>query len=303
MACYFPFMGDNPNYDKTNPNSSPKAPFACGKCPYCLQRRANNWVFRCMKHLESSQTGYFVTLTYQQPPFTEKGLMTVRKRCFQLFIKRLRRKLPAKDVNGKSLIKYYACAEYGDTYHRPHFHAIIFNATPEAIQQAWESYHESVALKSRRFTIVNGYIKIDVVNENTVMYTAKYMNKGKIVGKAGWDDRTPEFQLFSQDLGISYLTPETISWHQQDPSFMFSWQNGYKIALPRYFRDKIFNDEAKTAQSDLAQEKSLQTLQLHYEEYQAAKSPGQTFEEFRFARKNSALANFRQKTSERNKFR
>ncbi|WVR22153.1 MAG: replication initiation protein [Malazfec virus 7] len=297
MACYFPFKLPNPNYVPADPNSPVKIPVPCGKCPYCLQRRANNWVFRCMQHLQASDSGHWVTLTYDQPPRTETNLMTLRKRCFQLFMKRLRRALPGKDI------KYYACGEYGDTYNRPHFHAVIFNATPEAIESAWTGYHETVKRKSDRYTIVNGYIKVDVVNENTVMYTAKYMNKGKLVGKSDWDNRVPEFQLFSKELGKSYLTPEKIAYHQQDPSLLFSWQNGHKIALPRYFKDKIYDEEAKKLQCELAQAKSLETIKIQEQEFTLSRSFNQTFEQFRFGRKNAALAAWKSKTSERNKFK
>lgn len=295
-GCYFPFKVDNPHYDPTDLNSPVKVPVPCGKCPYCMQRRVNNWVFRCMKHLENSDSGYFVTLTYDQPPISEKGLMTLRKRCFQLFAKRLRKLCGAG-------VKYYACGEYGDTYNRPHFHAILFNVTPDAIDKAWTGYHELVALKSRKYTIVNGYVKVDVVNENTVMYTAKYMNKGKLVGFADWDDRLPEFQLFSKGLGKDYLTPEKVAYHKQDVSLLYSWQNGYKIALPRYFKDRIYDEDERKQMATLAQEQSLQTLQLQESDYQENKSPGQTFEQFRFARKNAALDAFKRRLSDRNKFK
>lgn len=250
-----------------------------------------------MKELDSSDSGHWVTLTYEQPPMSEKGFSTLRKRCFQLFMKRLRKSLPNSNV------KYYACGEYGDTYNRPHFHAVIFNASPESIEAAWSGYHEVVAFRSRRYTIINGYVKMDVVNENTVMYTAKYMNKGKLVGIADWDDRVPEFQLFSKGLGKSYLSPEKIAYHKQDPTLLYSYQNGFKIALPRYFKERIYDQDDKAIQSEFAQEQSLQTLQSQESEYHANRLPGQTFEEFRFARKKAALTAWKLRLSERNKFK
>lgn len=250
-----------------------------------------------MKEHDVADTSHWVTLTYEQPPLTERNLPTLRKRCFQLFMKRLRKSLP------NSEIKYYACGEYGDTYNRPHFHAVIFNATPEAIEAAWSGYHEVVAHRSRRYTIINGYIKLDVVNEATVMYTAKYMNKGKIVGLAEWDDRAPEFQLFSKGLGKSYLSPEKVAYHKQDPSLLYSWQNGFKIALPRYFKDRIYDEEDRAIQAEFAQERALQTLQSQESDYLAGKSYNQTFEEFRYSRKKAALDAFKQRLSDRNKFK
>jgi len=277
MPCYFPFKKEGENI-----------PLPCGKCPYCLQRRANNWVFRCMQHAKIADTAHWCTFTYVQPSITPNGFMTVQKRSLQLFFKRLRFLYPKEHPP----IKYYACGEYGDKTERPHYHAIIFNADQDKILKAWEGVYGEVE---------NGLVHFDLVNENTIMYTAKYMNKGKLIPKFKEDDRTPEFQLFSKGLGLNYLTDQTIKFHKADIMRLYATVGGFKKALPRYFRLKIYNELEREQQALIAQERSNEVYNTQYEEYLLHRSKGQTFEQFRFARKNNAIDHFKKVTSSRKK--
>lgn len=290
MSCYFPFKVDNPNFGQDGQPA--KIPVGCGKCPYCLQRRSNNWVFRCMQHAKTARSAIWCTLTYSQPPLDDNNMMTLRKRDPQNFFKRLRDRTGTKDI------KYYLCGEYGDNTERPHFHAVIFNASAEDIEACWTGFRE--VLSTGEFVQL-GICDFDEVNENTVMYTAKYMNKGKLIPKFEGDKRLPEFQLFSKGLGANYLTPEIIKYHQEDISRQFAYVDGFKKALPRYFRLKVYTDEQRTAQAALAQAKASEKYQKQYDEYMRSKSANQTFEEFRYSRKVNALSHFRKHTSKRKK--
>lgn len=290
-GCYFPFKVDNPHYG-TDENQPPKLPANCGKCPYCLQRRASNWVFRCIQELKVSRTAYFITLTYEHPPITKNGFMTLCKKDFQNFMKRLRKLYPLPDPNDRTTqIKYYAVGEYGTRTQRPHYHAILFNADADKVVQAWKgTYGETV----------NGLTDFKPVNENTTQYTAKYINKIGKIPLFEADDRVPEFQLFSKGLGINYLTEATIAFHQADPKRLYVTQSGFKKALPRYFKDKIFTDEdVKKKQAQLAQARANTVYDEQYKQYKKAKGKGQTFEEFRYARKKNALDNFRKNAQKR----
>jgi len=93
-----------------------KVPVPCGRCPPCKLRRVNGWVFRMLEEEKVSSSSHFVTLTYDTStvPISDNGFMTLRKRDFQLFMKRLRKLcLDAK-------LKDYAVGEYGTNYKRPH---------------------------------------------------------------------------------------------------------------------------------------------------------------------------------------
>lgn len=276
MACYFPFKGEE------------GIPFQCGKCPYCLQRRANDWVFKCIQEAKVSISAHWCTFTYVQPNITEKGFMTIDKTSLQKFFKRLRKKYP--ETHPK--IKYYAVGEYGTKTLRPHYHAIIFNAHREDILEAWTGVYGETE---------NGLVHFDLVNENTVMYTTKYMMKSKKVPLFEGDDRIPEFQLFSKGLGISYLSKQVIEWHKADPTRLYVTVDGFKKALPRYFRLKIYDELERQKQAEYAQQKANEEYDRQYKQYKKSKSKGQTFEEFRFSRKKNAIKAFHEHLSQRDK--
>lgn len=156
----------------------------CGKCPNCSARRVSSWSFRLMQQHKVCDSALFLTMTYdtQHVPLTPKGYMTLDKKHVQLFMKRLRK---AQCGNGKSPIKYYICGEYGGKTNRPHYHAIMFNAKIELLQDAWQygSLHYGME-----------------VNEASVGYTLKYMSKPTRIPMHANDDRYPEFALMSKAL-------------------------------------------------------------------------------------------------------
>lgn len=210
----------------------------CGKCPKCKLRRANSWVHRLQQQEKVHQRSLFVTLTYEQPPMTPKGFMTVNKRDPQLFLKRLRK------ATGRKNIKYYLCAEYGGKSWRPHYHAIMYDVTHDEIDAAWRL----------------GYVHTGTVTGESIAYTTKYICKEKRVPAHGNDDRMPEFSLMSKNLGKNYLTPAMTRWHTANMFSFIQLPGGFRQALPRYYRDRIFTPEQR-------EELNQQALATHQENY------------------------------------
>lgn len=203
----------------------------CGKCPGCMKRRTSGWSFRLVKEGERSETALFVTLTYDSKyvPITKKGFMSLNKADVQKFMKRLR-KLSERNL------KYYACGEYGSKRDRPHYHLIIFNADPEKVEKAWSLENKSL-----------GQIYIGTVNEASIGYTLKYMSKPGTIPRHRNDDRQKEFSLMSKGLGSNYLSEKMIFWHKSDliNRVYVPIIEGKKIAMPRYYKDKIYNQMDK----------------------------------------------------------
>jgi hypothetical protein len=208
----------------------------CGKCPNCMKRRTSGWSFRLMKEGERSETALFVTLTYNgyYLPFTKNGFRTLDKRDLQLFMKRLRK------LSGRK-IKYYACGEYGSVKDRPHYHLILFNADPEKVEKAWSFY------KTGGGRMPIGNIFIGEVNEASIGYTLKYMQKPGKIPKHQNDDRVKEFSLMSKGLGANYITDNMVNWHKNDllNRMYVPMLDGKKIAMPRYYKDKMYSDTQK----------------------------------------------------------
>lgn len=218
-------------YYKRNDISGEWMSLPCGKCPGCMKRRTSGWSFRLMKEGERSNTALFVTLTYDTKvvPITKNGYMSLSKADVQKFMKRLRKL-------SETTLKYYVCGEYGTRRMRPHYHMIIFNADPEKVEKAW-------SLNGKML----GQIFIGTVMEASIGYTLKYMAKpGKIPLHVN-DDRQKEFSLMSKGLGSNYLSNSMIRWHKEDllNRVYVPMKEGKKIAMPRYYKDKIFNDKDK----------------------------------------------------------
>lgn len=199
----------------------------CGKCPDCKKRLVSAWSFRLMQQNKIAMSSHFITLTYDTKyvPITPTGYMCLSKRDCQLFIKRLRK---SQSGNGESFIKYFLVGEYGGKTMRPHYHVLLFNVEVRYIQSAWGC----------------GQVHYGSVSGASVGYCLKYMMKpGKIPIHKN-DDRQREFRMMSKKLGVNYLTSQMVSWHKADLGnrMYIPIEDGKKIAMPRYFKDRIYTN-------------------------------------------------------------
>lgn len=259
MSCLTPFTVR----DKIT-NQSLAVP--CGKCENCLKRRVSGWSFRLMQEERRSISSMFLTLTYdtEYVPISTNRYMTLNKRDVQLFMKRLRKsheKLYKESFLRRSKwpkLKYYLCGEYGGTTHRPHYHVLLFNAESCLIQDAWKM----------------GHIHYGKVSAASVGYTLKYMSKLPDKRKHSRDDRAPEFSLMSKGLGANYLTSETLELHHSDIYRCYlTIEDGKKIAMPRYYKLKLYDKTQLNAigahyraQSELDLAKNLEDNPSYFRE-------------------------------------
>lgn len=208
-----------------------------------------------MQENKRAITGKFVTLTYDthSVPITSNGFMTLRKKDLQDFFKRLRyyegqdKTISSDQYNisvrygtadNKSFssvpIKYYAAAEYGSIRKRPHYHIILFNVkNMDNIRKAW----------------TDGAVHIDEVNNNTIDYTLKYIQKPSNRHRFKAFDGEKEFSLMSKGLGDGFRTPEIDKFYQDnlDINYLVT-DKGYKIPMPKKYRDEILSKEQKDEQ-------------------------------------------------------
>jgi hypothetical protein len=142
---------------------------------------------------------------------------------------------------------------------------IIFNADAEKVERAWSEY------KAGRGYVPFGTIYIGQVNEATIGYTLKYMQKPGKIPKHQNDDRLKEFSLMSKGLGANYITNSMAKWHHNDllNRMYVPIKEGKKIAMPRYYKDKMYsetqklliNNHLKVVMSDEAQKAELELIE------------------------------------------
>lgn len=233
-----------------------KVPVPCGRCPPCKLRRVNSWVFRLLEEDKVSLSSHFITLTYdtRYVPISENGFMTLQKKDFQDYMKRLRKLCP------DSTLKYYACGEYGSKNRRPHYHAIVFNCPDaELFARAWTIDGNQL-----------GTVHVGTVTGDSVAYTMKYIDKPSHGRQHARDDRQSEFPLMSKGLGSSYLSKAVIDYHLADISRLHVTKpGGHLIALPKYYRTKIYSDAQLKLQLPVIKSAMQEREQKNYMDYES----------------------------------
>nr|CAI9750592.1 replication initiation protein [Microvirus sp.] len=240
----------------------------CGRCIGCRLEYSRQWANRCLLELQYHDSAYFVTLTYNDEAVPRRiysdektgevhEAMSLQKKDFQLFMKRLRRRF------SDDKIRFFAAGEYGGNTFRPHYHAILFGLhlddlqlykpskdgfnyyTSEKLQKVWDTscfsgricYSEckgsTTPLTSRGFVVVAN------VSWDTCAYVARYVTK-KLVGFDGefYDQHNIEkpFSLMSRKPGIGRQY-----YDEHEDLYDYTYINvatedgGKKFRPPKYF--------------------------------------------------------------------
>lgn len=217
----------------------------CGKCPPCLRKRQNEWLFRLQQEEKNSLSSAFITLTYENEPLSFNGHATLEPDHLKNFWKRLRKfssqyqpKHYNKTKNKSEFtypIRYMAVGEYGTKTLRPHYHAIVYNLPHFLLKN------------SLKLPEIWGHGHIDIANAESasMRYVIGYIMNGKWQPTQDDDDRYPQFQRQSQGLGKSYLTSEITQFYKERLLSVIQKPQGELQSMPRYYKDKIFTRSEK----------------------------------------------------------
>lgn len=137
----------------------------CGKCTGCRADQSLAWSIRAYHESTQHLKNCFLTLTYSDENLPADG--KINKKHLQDFFKRARKQ-------GNKL-RYVACGEYGDTTHRPHYHAIIFGQDflDDKIELSQDLY------TNQRLADLwgHGQVAIAPVTMASICYTCGYVTK------------------------------------------------------------------------------------------------------------------------------
>lgn len=201
----------------------------CGRCINCLNSYMTKWRTRLFHEYEYMSTeqrrnSYFITLTFRNDVLYKKDFDVYK--CKYKFIDRLR-----KSVG--STPRYFLITEYGDQTLRLHLHGIIFdcNFPIHELGKYW----------------TYGFVDYEYLTDTRIKYITSYITKysDDVIINPKYIQRV----FCSPGLGKKYTEDkDNIRYHHPadgvlNPILQNSTQ--HLIAMPRYYRNKIFTDDER----------------------------------------------------------
>lgn len=243
----------------------------CGKCLLCLSSRRDEWSIRLQLHtLSYDNMPFFCTFTYDPSELVYgDNRPTLVRSHVTGFIKRLKDRYDLYN----SKFSYFGCGEYGDKLARPHAHILFFgfDELQKTYQRSWLDAH-----KMLRDVWKHGNVDVGVAEYSGIHYVTKYVLKydsedyqgierpfivySQGIGKNWFSSREAKYlksridvaqfrrvakaapELDFTDLrSLSRTANDTLLFLQRYlPNLSVSLPNGNRVALPRYFRRKLF---------------------------------------------------------------
>lgn len=249
-------------------------PVGCGNCIECRKKKAREWQVRLMEDLKHNTNGKFITLTFNTKSLIalakeipETKVVTratadgqyrdkeIRQTGYNLdnaiatlavrrFVERHRKEF------GKS-IRHWLVTELGqnNTEH-VHLHGILWtDLSAKDIHRIWQYGYVWAGNETYHVDNMGTFqLKLEnYVNERTVNYIVKYINKV--------DEKHKTYKsviLTSAGIGRNYTERkggdhERNKYKGTETNEAYRLRSGHKIALPIYYRNKIYNEEEREA--------------------------------------------------------
>jgi hypothetical protein len=243
--CLYPKLIKNRKYqaneknNQTPPIAKDKrvlyVPVGCGKCMECRKQKARQWQVRLQEDIRVNKNAKFVTYTFSERELQKldneiKGLTgydrdnEICRLAVRRYTERWRKKY------GKTL-RHWLVTELGhQNTERVHMHGIVWTDERKDIKKIW-----------KYGTVWIG----DYVSAKTINYIVKYVNKV--------DEKHKEYNskiYTSKGIGRNYMERRDVErnkYKQGGTIETYKTRQGIEIALPIYYRNKIYNDDEKEA--------------------------------------------------------
>jgi len=243
--CLYPKLIRNRKYTKNKKNGgvippiSDKrvlmVPVGCGKCIECRKQKARNWQVRLQEDIRVNKNAKFVTYTFSEHELQKldneiKGISGYERdnEICRLAVRRYTERWRKK--YGKTL-RHWLVTELGHTNtERVHMHGIVWTDEVKDIEKIWK------------------YGKIwigEYVNAKTINYIVKYVNK------VDESHKTYNSKIFtSKGIGSGYMERRDVErnkYKKEETRETYKTREGVELALPIYYRNKIYNEEEREA--------------------------------------------------------
>ena len=242
--CLYPRLMKNRKFTSNKKNGGVKpevkdsrvlvVPIGCGKCMECKKQKSVEWQVRLHEEIRESKNGKFVTMT-----FTDKALVELQSELKmykgyelenQTATLAVRRFLERWRKKNKVSVRHWLVTELGQKEsERIHIHGILWtDEDKEEIEEKWKYGNVWIG---------------EYVNNKTINYIVKYINKV--------DEKHKEYKskiLTSKGIGSGYMRrtdSENNRYRGKKTDETYRTREGAKLALPIYYRNKIYSDEEK----------------------------------------------------------
>lgn len=267
--CLFPRLMANPKYKKTKKNGGVipaifdervrAVPIRCGECRECRKQKKREWQIRLTEEIRSTKLkGHMVTLTFSTKSLIELNKNYITKKIEGTQGETIKIKIPIDTIEGydkdnaiatramelfrerwrkehKTAVRRFTITELGNgKWEHLHIHGIIWTDKEKSeIQKHWQ-YGNVWSGKNGRDTYVN---------EFTVGYIIKYITKIDIKHKG-----YKPIILCSPGIGDEYtktIKSRDNEYKEEKTRETYKTNTGHKIALPIYYRNKIYTEEQR----------------------------------------------------------
>lgn len=258
--CLYTRLIPNPRYkpNKKNGGKIPAViddrlltvPINCGKCIECTKKKAREWQIRLQQDIRDYSQAQFVTLTLSNESYTKlyhevhKNYKhqpedkwsayyidnDIAKLAIRRFLERWRKKY-------KKSVRHWLITELGhkNTEHI-HLHGIIYTPHWQEIRKIWGYGY-----------VWDGYSqngkRINYVSDRTINYMTKYVHKIDKQHKM-----YKSIILCTPGIGGGYTNTPAAKLNRfnfEHTRDSFVTRTGHKMALPKYWKNKIYTDEEK----------------------------------------------------------
>lgn len=241
--CLYPKRILNPKYipNKKNGGTPPPllerkfmhVPIGCGNCMECKKQRARGWKIRLTEDIKEHKNAKFVTLTFSNEAYAKLSMEITGVEGYakdneiaKLAVKRYRERW--RKIYKKSLRHWLTTEIGGNRYENIHLHGFVYADDIQQIKDKWQY----------------GYVFVgDYVGEKSIQYMTKYVHKT--------DQKHPNYKqivLTSPGIGRNYTdSPDAKKkvYKGLETDEMYRNRQGYKMAMPTYYKHKIYTEEER----------------------------------------------------------
>lgn len=225
-------------------------PVGCGRCMECKKQKTREWTVRLSEEIRNNKNGKFVALTFSDESIKELDACIGNNingydRDNEIATLGIRRFLERWRKHNKKSVRHWLVTEIGGNgSENIHIHGIIWTDNIIEIAKRWE--YGFVTIGKKRYNkegISKDNNDTGYVSERTINYIVKYVNK--------IDQKHKEYNskiLCSKGIGNKYIERSDSKknvYKEENTNEAYQTRTGIKLALPIYYRNKIYNEEEK----------------------------------------------------------